>query len=127
MAAESNKDTLPTTNNEIINKLINTYENIFKGLGKCNSKNIRLHLREDAKPIAQPTRPIPLHLKKRFDDEVQDMISKGVFEEHKGLTEWLSNLMIVPKDDGQLQITVDYRSLNKSLLNTHDLWASMLQ
>ena len=60
------------------------------------------------------------------------MISKGVFEEHKGPTEWLFNPVIVPKDDGELRITVDYRSLSKSLLNTNapipsitDLQASM--
>ena len=47
------------------------------------------------------------------------MIKEGVFEEHKGPTEWLSNPVIVPKNDEAIRITVDYRNLNKLLLNVH--------
>ena len=60
------------------------------------------------------------------------MIEKGVFEEYNGPNEWVSNPVIVPKDDGSIRITVDYRNVNKSLVNSHnpipridDLQASM--
>ena len=49
-----------------------------------------------------------------------------------GPNEWVSNPVIVPKDNGSIRITVDYRYVNKSLVNSHnptpridDLRASM--
>ena len=47
------------------------------------------------------------------------MISKGIFEEYNGPNEWISNPVIIPKEDGSLHITVDYRNMNKHLINTH--------
>ena len=60
------------------------------------------------------------------------MVQEGIFKVHLGPTEWLSNPVIVCKDDNSIRITIDYRNLNKSLLTTHcpipridDLKASM--
>ena len=72
-----------------------------------------------AKPCIQPIRPIRFHLRKKFDAKVDKMIKEGVFEEHKGPTEWLSNPAIIQENDEAICITVDYRNLNKSLLNVH--------
>ena len=47
------------------------------------------------------------------------MISKGIFEEYNRPNEWISNPVIIPKEDGLLRITVDYRNMNKHLINTH--------
>ena len=60
----------------------------------------------------QPIRPIPFHLRKKFDAEVDKMIQEEVFEEHKGPTEWLCNPVIISKNDEAIRITVDYRNLN---------------
>ena len=79
----------------------------------------QITFKDSAKPCIQPIRPIPFLLCKKFDAEVDKMIKAGVFEEHKGPTEWLSNPVIVPKNDEAIRITVDYTNLNKSLLNVH--------
>ena len=47
------------------------------------------------------------------------MISKGIFDEYNGPNEWISNPVIIPKEDGILRITGDYRNMNKHLINTH--------
>ena len=48
------------------------------------------------------------------------MISEGIFEEYTGPNEWISNPVIIPKDDGSIRITIDYRNVNKHLINTHN-------
>ena len=71
-------------------------------------------------------------MRKQFDIDCEKLIEQGIFEESEGPSEWISNPVIVPKPDGGTRITVDYRNLNKSLLNSHhpipridDLRASM--
>ena len=125
-------DTLPETDDPTINTIVRKYSKLFFGIGKCKNRKITLHTKTDAKPCIQPIRPIPFHLRKKIDDTVNDIIKQGVCEESVGPTEWLSNPVIVPKGDGTIRITVDYRNLNKSHINTHspiprieDLRASM--
>ena len=76
-------------------EILRKYDHIFNGIGKCNDVKITLHLKADAKPIVQPARSIPFHLRKKFDTSVNEMISEDVFEEHHGPTQWLSNPVIV--------------------------------
>ena len=79
-----------------------------------------LHTKDNVKPCIQPIRPIPFHLRKKFNSTVDQMI-EGVFEEYNGQNEWISNPVIVPKDDKSIHIPIDYRNVNKSLINSHSL------
>ena len=126
---ESNQ--VPVSDNPVINSFITKFHQRFKDIGKCD-KVITLHKNDHPKPFIQPQRPIPFHLRKKFDNACDEMIKQGIFEECEGPNEWISNPVIVPKDDDSIRITVDYRNLNKSLLNSHhpipridDLRASM--
>ena len=127
----SETNNVPETNDPIIKELLKEHSEIFNGIGKCKDKVITLHTKENAKPCIQPTRPIPFHLRKKFNFTVDQMI-EGVFEEYNGSNEWISTPVIVPKDDKSIRITIDYRNVNKSLINSHspipridDLRASM--
>ena len=90
----SGSQKFPNLNDENIKTILNKHNKFFSGTGKCKDKKIKLHLKDSAKPCIQPIRPIPFHLRKKFDAEVDKMIKEGVFEEHKGPTEWLSNPVI---------------------------------
>ena len=121
---------MPVSDDPVINSYLTKFHRRFKDIGKCD-KVITLHQNENPKPFIQPQRPIPFHLRKRFDDECDEMIRQGIFEECEGPNEYISNPVIVPNGD-DIRITVDYRNLNKSLLNSHhpipridDLRASM--
>ena len=94
--SDNNNDSpkLPNLNDENIKTIINKHTKVFSGIGKCKDKKITLHLKDSAKPCIQPIRPIPFHLQKKIDAEVDNMIKEGVFEEHKGPTEWLSTLLL---------------------------------
>ena len=80
---------LPETNksptiNPRIDSLIKKFPQIFKGICKCKNKVITLNLKANAKPVIQPIRPIPYHLKEKFDATVDEMVKQRIFEEHSG-------------------------------------------
>ena len=113
-----NENKLPTSDDPIINSYLQKFHKRFEGIGKCD-KVVTLHQNEKPKPFIQPQRPIPFHLRKQFDSYCDKLIEQGIFEESEGPSEWISNPVIVTKPEGGTRITVDYRKLNKSLLNSH--------
>ena len=72
---------LPETNKS---PTINPRIDIFKGIGKYKNKEITLNLKANAKPVIQPIRPIPYHLKEKFDATVDEMVKQGIYDEHSG-------------------------------------------
>ena len=70
-------------------------------------------------PVAQPPRPIPFHLRERFDREILRMEQHGIIEEHHGPAPWVSNAVLAPKDDGGVRVTIDMREANPAIKDTH--------
>lgn len=48
---------------DIIYKLQQKYPNVFKGVGKLNTKQISLYIDPKVTPVAQPLRRIPYNLR----------------------------------------------------------------
>ena len=78
---------------------------------------MKLQVDESIKPVAEPPRRIPYHLRERVDEALKGMLENDVIEEQPNNvpTTWLSNLVIAPKDDGDIRITLDAKNLNKAL------------
>jgi len=72
----------------------------------------------EVKLVIQPLHPIPYYLHDQFQEAI-DKMEENVIENHIGPVTWLSNPVLVPKDDGKLRITVDLRQVNKAIENTH--------
>ena len=90
----------------------------FNGVGQLENHVVKLHVDQGIKPVAEPPRRIPYHLKSRVDEVINEMLSYGVIEEHpKGEhAPWVSNVVIAPKDDGDIRITLDAKNVNKALM-----------
>ena len=73
------------------------------------------------KPVACPPRRVPYHLKSRVDEVISGMLSDDIIEEHPPgePAPWVSNLVIVPKEDGGLRVTLDAKNVNKALLSSN--------
>lgn len=72
----------------------------------------------DSRPIRQMPRRVPFHLKKAVDEQIEDMLSKGVIK--PSTSEWASPVCLVHKPDGTLRFCVDYRKLNA--VSKHDAY-----
>lgn len=64
----------------------------------------------DARPIKQPPRRVPFHLRDELETQVQEMLQDGVVEQCSG--PWSSPVVLVKKKSGAFRFCVDYRRLN---------------
>jgi len=63
------------------------------------------------KPVRQALRRHPVAYLPLIDDYVDSMVENGIVESMPG-SEWMANIVLVRKKDGNLRYCVDYRGLN---------------
>ncbi|RLN36173.1 prpol [Panicum miliaceum] len=66
-----------------------------------------------AKPIRQRLRTMSEERKKAAQAEVQKLLDAGVIHEVQ-FSEWLANLVMVPKKNGKWRMCIDFTNLNKA-------------
>ena len=69
--------------------------------------------------MAQPARQVPFHLRAKFDREIKNLEAEGIIEEHEGPAPWISNVVLAPKDDSQVHVTLDMKRTNKAIKATN--------
>ena len=94
------------------------FQDIFAGIGKLNDYQIKLHVNEDVKPVAQPVRRIPFGLRDKVDEQLDELLKEDIIEEVSDKpTEWVSPLVVVPKANGKdIRICVDMRRANEAIV-----------
>ena len=104
-----------------LQEIIASKASVFEGIGKLRNHLVKLPANPTIKPVAEPPRRIPYHLKSRIDETIADMMKQDVIEELPAgkQTPWISNIVIAPKDDGNIRITLDAKNVNKALLSSN--------
>ena len=97
------------------------YPHNFKGIGKLKNYQIKLHIITEAKPVATPPRSIQYNLCDQASRVIQDMINQDIIGEHPidPPAPWVSNIVIKPKSDRSLRMTLDARNVNKAIIPTN--------
>ena len=91
------------------------YREVFTGVGKLKDFQLKLHVRDDVTPVAQPVRRQPFGLRAKVDEKF-GLLAKDIIEEvSHNPTEWVSPLVVVPKTDGDIRICVDMRRANSAI------------
>ena len=62
------------------------------------------------KPICAPYRRIPLALEEKVDNMIKELEEKGIIR--PSVSPWNAPLVVVPKKNGDIRLTVDFRRLN---------------
>ena len=105
-----------TSSDPHIQEILNKYSTVFDGQGKLNNQQIGLHIRDDAKPVIQPQRRIPYHMRKEVSQELQKLLEQDIIEEVVNQpTPWISPIVCTPKKDGGTRVCVDMREANQAI------------
>lgn len=110
-----NVDLVATNSSE---ELVQEFNDIFKGTG-CVQRQYKMKLRDDAIPVVQAARRVPLALKEPLRTELGRMEQAGIIVKENEPTDWVSPLVIVKKKDWSLGVCMDPRRLNACLKREH--------
>ena len=101
----------------MLKALLREFQNSFSrdstDMGLTNLVEHRIHT-GDAQPIKQHPRRIPLAKMEEAQNEIKDMLNKGVIEMSD--SPWSSPIVLVKKKDGSIRFCIDYRKLNNVTL-----------
>ena len=100
-------------------KIALLYPNLFSDIGTLKKYQVKFHINRDVQPIAASARPVPFHLRQKFEKEIESMEKQGIIEEHHGPAPWISNVVLAPKEDGGTRVTIDRRQANKAIEPTN--------
>ena len=96
--------------------LTEEYKDVFNGLGKLKNRTVKLHIKEDATPIAQPLRRVPFQLREKVKSELDELLKMDIIEPVNGPTPWVNPTVIVPKANGKIRLCLDMRQANEAII-----------
>ena len=73
---------------------------------------------QSVRPVAQPHRRIPFHVRKQVVDKLRQLENEDIIERAEGPTPWVSPIVVVPKPSkpNEVRISVDTRFLNQAII-----------
>ncbi|XP_062559455.1 uncharacterized protein LOC134224184 [Armigeres subalbatus] len=81
-------------------------------------KNVRLKIpvNSDVPPVAQRVRRPPIALLTRIEEKLEQLLVSDIIEPISGTAAWVSPLVIIVKDNGDLRLCVDMRRANQAII-----------
>ena len=105
------------TSKELIMK---HYPDVFEGIGKFPGPPYTIHLDPSVQPKQTPCRPVPIHLKETFKQEIDKMLEAGVLKPVTEATTWINSFVLVESKDKsrkhKLRICLDPTNLNEAII-----------
>ena len=114
-----------------VDELLKPYQDLFHGIGRAtrNGEEIQLHLPmdEEAEPVAQKPRRVAYHLMEPLQKRLQEFVEQDIMEkvpDQEPIT-WCSPMVVQPKpkNPNDIRLSLDLRTLNKSMLRTRQVQA----
>ena len=69
---------------------------------------------ENIPPVIKKLRRIRLALKKQVEEKLNNLLSRGIIERVEGPVRWISPIVVVMKDSGDIRLCLDMRMVNKA-------------
>ena len=102
------------------------YADVFEGVGRFPGPPYHIQLDPKVPPKQTPVRPVPVHLKEAFKQELDKMLQAGYLKPVHEATPWINSYVIVEGKDklGRLKprICLDPKNLNIAVI--HEPWFS---
>lgn len=86
-------------------------------------KNVQLSIpiNRMVTPIAQRVRRPPIELLSRIDEKLNQLLVADIIEPVSGAAPWVSPLVTIVKDNGDLRLCVDMRRANQAIIREHHM------
>ena len=89
------------------------YEDVFTGLS-CLPGEYHIEVDPAIKPVQHAPRRVPVPLKSKLKEKIDEMEKQGIIVKETQPTEWISSLVAVQKP-GKLRVCIDPRDLNRAI------------
>jgi len=110
--------TVHTSDKKLNDGLASEFKDVFEGIG-CLPVTYKIKLKDDAVPVIHAARKVPIALKDRLKTELNRLTDLGIVKKVEEPTEWVSSLVIIEKDNGDLRLCLDPKELNDNIKREH--------
>lgn len=107
------KFSIPEAEISAINVVKSTH--IHKPFPKIKGYSVHLDMKENAKPVHLPPRHVPGALNDKIREKIEELQQMHIIEMVHEPSKWLSALVPIIKNDGDVRLCVDLRRLNKEM------------
>ena len=95
--------------------IVSDYADLFKGVGLFTG-TCSIHFKENAVPVVNPPRRVPLALRDKLKDELDSMVKNDIITKVTEATDWVNSLVVIEKPKtGKLRICLDPKALNEAI------------
>lgn len=99
-----------------IESMVDRFPKVFSGVGQLSGYQLKLHIDQDVKPVAQKPRRIPYPLKDKVTRKIDELLDLDIIEKVSGPTTWVSPAVFAPKPNkDDVRICVDMRRANEAI------------
>lgn len=102
----------------IMSLSLSGYHDLFKGLGKLPGKH-KIVLDSHVSPSVCPVRKIPIGVRNKLQNTLNNMVDMGVIRKVSHPTPWVNAIVLAPKKNGDLRVCLDPRPLNRAIRRAH--------
>ena len=97
--------------------ILEEIRDITEGLGMMKYYKVKLHIDENVRPVMQPHRRIPFHLRSKVEEELKYLEQEDIIEKVEGPTPWVSPIVAAPKpkNPDKVKFCVDMRRANQAI------------
>ncbi|KAL7291197.1 hypothetical protein TKK_0015038 [Trichogramma kaykai] len=89
--------------------------NITTEFPKFKNISVEIPIDETVKPVIQPHRRIPIPLENKVNSKLEELLRKGIIEEVNGPSQWVSPMVPILKENGEIRICIDMRRANAAI------------
>lgn len=113
LVSDHSNMTVNAIENNELQVILKKYDSVFSGIGKVN-KYFTITLTDDAVPCISGTRKIPLALRDKVKEKLDEMVQNNLIVPVSEPTDWQNPIVVVPKNKGaDIRICMDPVYLNK--------------
>lgn len=102
---------LPSTHSEVVRKVDRT----SKAFPKIRGIKLNIPVDRTVPPIIQPLRRCPIPLLDKVEEKLNELLKMDIIERVTRPTSWVSPLVPILKDNGELRLCIDMRRANQAI------------